>query len=194
MSISSTFCVTVCVSCVSLCLCVGLAWVRRKLLKRKIGDSRVSSNGLVPLLTRAHTVRAPVLMRGWISKEGGAVRRSFSNRYFVLMSTATSTTLTYYLKKAGDDSEGAAGGPPFGLSERGSIDLKGGVFTQGTAHSTVASASGKQRYVLDLKSCSEGERWVQALHEHIDYACHQQTIIDQLRQGDAMCSFKAMGV
>ena len=179
------------------------ACVRRKLLKRKIGDSHDPSNGLVPPRTLAARAAKPppVMMRGWISKEGGAVRKSFNNRYFVLESTATSSTITYYLKKATaatatDDertSEAADVCPPYGLHERGKIDLKGGTFTQGTAHSSVTSANGKQKYVLDLKSCSQGEAWVAALTEHVAYARHLQAITDRLLGGeDAMCSFKEM--
>jgi hypothetical protein len=174
------------------------------LKKQETSNINSRTDGVVSLpATCASTVKSPpALMRGWISKEGGAVRKSFNNRYFVLASTVTTTILTYYLNKAGHDSSQADGGgggggdvpPPYGTNERGKIDLRGGVFTQGTSHSTVASANGKQKYVLDLKSCSEGEQWVEALREHIEYANHQQTILDQLKQGDTMCSFKEMGV
>ena len=174
------------------------ACVRRKLLHRKIGDSNVLANGLVPLSPNKQAAKfPPSMIRGWISKEGGAVRRSFNNRYFVLVSTATSTTLTYYLKKAPNDKNGKEVGPPYGIKKRGELDLRGGVFTQGTTHSTVTGGNGKKKYILDLKSCSEGDEWVQALQKHIDYANHQQSISNKIKAGireDSMFSFADIGV
>jgi hypothetical protein len=114
-------------------------------------------------------------LHGGICKEGGAVLKSFNDRYFVLESSPTSSTLTYYLKKTGNDSDGTDFGPPYGLNERGQIDLKGGAFTRSMQYSTMASAYRKQKYLLDLKSCPEGEEWSQAFRAHIEYANQQES-------------------
>lgn len=153
-----------------------------------IKDSRSSKPCVAPVARSDRVVKLPPPpLQGWISKEGGAVRRSFSGRYFVLTSSPVSSVLVYYLKK-----------PPVGeevggkVNERGRINLSGSIFSQGTAHSTVASRQNKKRFILDLKSCSEGEKWANALTEHIAYANNQQSIFDKLREGESISSFKEM--
>lgn len=172
------------------------ACVRRKLLRRKIGDSPALTGGSVPLSPSTVTARAPPpMIRGWISKEGGAVRRAFNNRYFVLLSTATSSSLTYFLRRAPE------AGPPYGVDKRGELDLRGGTFTQGTSHTTVTGKDGnrKKKYILDLKSSAERDKWVLALQRHVDYANHQQAVSNRVREGggrgeNVMFSFADVGV
>ena len=161
--------------------CAHVAHVRRKLKRLQLQNPDMLATatsisvglGLVPVPKLPDETLPPKMMRGWISKEGGAVIRSFNDRYFVLESTDTASTLTYYLKKAmGDESrsEDEDIGPPYGLNERGKINLKGGVMTRSMQHTTVASAYRKQKYVLDLKTCPEGHAWIGALHEHLAFA------------------------
>lgn len=112
----------------------------------------------------------PPLMCGWIRKEGGTVLRSYNERYFVLYSTSTSSTLMYFLKEPRNVDENSDGDPACGQRRRGSIDLKGATFRRGKKYSVLASAYRKQKYLLDLQSCPQCEEWVEAIRAHIDFA------------------------
>ena len=166
--------------------------MRRKLLKRKIVDGAHKAVGSILQSSSSGGGKSiPSGMRGWISKEGGAVRRSFNNRYFVLSSTLTSSTLTYYIKSADN---GMENGPPYGINERGKIDLRGSKFIEGTNHCRVIDREGKKQFILDLKSSPDRDEWIKALKEHIDYANHLQHVNEDVRRRGDMSSFADMGV
>ena len=113
----------------------------------------------------------PAVMRGWIQKEGGAIVRSFSARYFILKSTPNSTIISYYLKEpryCDDDSA-----IEFGI--RGKLDLRGGTFSRSGKYYIVTGVSnaGKRkmkRYILDISACEEADEWIKSFHDHMAFA------------------------
>lgn len=147
-----------------------VAFVRRRKLRRLVGDSRHHqsplSHGITSFSSSRHDLRPPpATVKGNMKKSGGKLQ-SFNDRYFVLESTAEGSFLIYYLKYT--DS------PPFGTNERDRMNLKHcqmDISSEG--HVILTSRRGKT-YVLDLQDHPDQEKWIQSLQDHINYASHSE--------------------
>lgn len=147
-----------------------IAFVRRRKLRRVVGDSRHHQSSLPQGITsfssntsmdRININPPPPTVKGNMKKSGGKLQ-SFNDRYFVLESNSNGSYLIYYLKYT--DS------PPYGNNERDRMNLKNcQMITSPEGHIVLTSKKGKI-YVLDLNDHPDKEKWTQALQDHINYA------------------------
>ena len=148
-----------------------LAFVRRRKLRRVVGDSRHHQSfvpqGITSLSSNSSMDRTnpnppPPTVKGNMKKSGGKLQ-SFNERYFVLESTTSNGSfLIYYLKYT--DS------PPYGTNERDRMNLKHcQMIISPEGHVVLTSRKGKT-YVLDLNDHPDKDKWIQALKDHIAYA------------------------
>ena len=108
----------------------------------------------------------PPMHCGYMDKLGGSILKNWKNRYFVLNSTERTCKLTYY-EKSKDT-------PPFGVNEKGILDLKGRLLDiRGGYLVLVGSGREKGEKKIFKMSCKEPalkSQWVDALNAHIAYS------------------------
>jgi hypothetical protein len=176
-----------------------IAFVRRRMLRRLVGDSRhhetslslhhngitsLSSSSFLPHDQRLLYPPPPPTVKGNIKKSGGKLQ-SFNDRYFVLEShppapPSSSGSFSSAEMTAGG---GGCGGssyliyylkytdsPPYGNNERDRMDLRGcQLSSTSEGHVVLTSKKGKT-YVLDLEDHPDQDKWLQSLRDHISYA------------------------
>lgn len=112
----------------------------------------------------------PAIKRGFVRKEGGNLVKAYNDRYFVLESTETKTTLVYYLEKAKGKN------PPYGSKERGRMNLLGAKVCSALGHVDIIPRKGEP-YRLDTRGTVDINGWVHALQAHIAYADRNLTTL-----------------
>jgi hypothetical protein len=167
-----------------------LAFVRRRKLRRLVGDSRLHEVTSQPQGISSFSSSTsdrlvnppPPTVKGVILKSGGKLQ-AFNDRYFVLEShppppppssgisaegtparvgVGGSSYLIYYLKYT--DS------PPYGNNERDRMDLKNcQMSSTAEGHVVLTSKKGKT-YILDLQDHPDQDKWIHSLRDHISYA------------------------
>jgi hypothetical protein len=135
------------------------ACIRRRVLVRTIGASSLHASHISDYAVTA----PPVMKRGIVRKEGGNIVKSYNDRYFVLQSTETASTLVYYMEKAADEN------PPYGSKERGRMNLLGAEVCPALGHVDIVPKNG-EAYRLDGRETVDITGWIQALKEHIEFA------------------------
>jgi len=113
--------------------------------------------------------RVPPPMKGYLMKAGHINQNSWNKRYFVLQSTVTATTLTYYEHHSED--------PPYGVNKKKEINIRDYELDEYTGSDdmiylktrVVEAHPVHDVYRLRFIDSSDRAEWVDALRSHIEY-------------------------
>jgi hypothetical protein len=168
-----------------------LAFVRRRKLRRLVGDSRLHEvtsqpQGISSFSSSSTSDRLvnppPPTVKGVILKSGGKLQ-AFNDRYFVLESHPPPPPPSSGISAEGTPARAGVGGssyliyylkytdsPPYGNNERDRMDLKNcQMSSTAEGHVVLTSKKGKT-YILDLQDHPDQDKWIHSLRDHISYA------------------------
>ena len=118
-----------------------------------------------PQINLGHIIPIPEMCKGYIMKSGGSIITNWKNRYFVLLSTKTSSQLIYYVSPSEV--------PPYGVDEKGRLNMKGRMVD---VHGEYVCLKAGMRvdkhdeFKMHIKDPRLRQLWIDKLNEHIQYA------------------------
>jgi hypothetical protein len=126
-----------------------------------------TTDEVIEVVTAPVIVGPPAAKKGTMSKQGHVVK-NWKSRFFVL----DNGVLTYF--------ESSSPNPPFGVNEKGRIELKGceivlddkSIFTLRKISQSTKS-DGHDELVLDCKYPNERDEWIETIKSHIEYYSRQ---------------------
>lgn len=109
----------------------------------------------------------PAIVKGYINKSGGKYFTTWHSRFFVLLSSEYASTLTYFVAPTEV--------PPYGTDEKGRLNMRGQKLEVRGEYLLLSATSEaelhKDRvFKMHIKDKVNRQTWIDAFHEHIDYA------------------------
>jgi len=118
-----------------------------------------------PQINLGHVIPIPEMCKGYIMKSGGSIITNWKNRYFVLLSTKTSSQLIYYVSPSEV--------PPYGIDEKGRLNMKGRIVDARGEYVTLKQGmriDKHDEFKMHIKDPKLRQLWIEKLNEHIQYA------------------------
>ena len=118
-----------------------------------------------PQINLGHIIPIPEMCKGYIMKSGGSIITNWKNRYFVLLSTKTSSQLIYYVSPSEV--------PPYGIDEKGRLNMKGRIVDARGEYVTLKAGmriDKHDEFKMHIKDPKLRQLWIEKLNEHIQYA------------------------